>query len=677
MNNEEIIGIDLKGRVNSLKLAERNNLLPLMEAIVNSIHAIEDANIINGEIDIHIHRDNELILEDDGERGLPAINGFTIIDNGIGFNEENYNSFKRAFSTHKADRGGKGLGRFLWLKAYAHAQIESVFLDGEKSIQRKFKFTLNKPNGIDQSEPIQTKEFETSYTQVDLVSFKEPFRSKCPKKADTIANRIIEHCLVYFLNKGNTIQIILKDGGTTINLNERFNDLVAGKIYFNDFKVGEKLFNIKLLKWFEHEELTNHRLSFCANQREVESFPISKIIPEIQGKIFDEESGKYFLIVGYIESEYFDNNVNDERTEIRFKKKGLFDDELFDEAEILSGLVPVISKHFGQIVKQYRERKAHRISSYVQEEAPQYFILNKYPELLENIVVTETTTNQELDLKLYRLLQQIDFDSRKEVGEMLDFDFFDSGGLDSLHEKYTEVLNKLTELNKSKLAQYVVHRKYIIELFEKSLELNQKGKYELEKTVHDIVFPTKSTSIDVLSDDQNLWLIDERLSFHTFLSSDKPLNTIEGLETESIDRPDLLIFNNPLAFVEGDNKPYNSIVLVEFKRPMRSNYSTENDNPINQLYGYIRKIREGKQYKQNGRNYEINEHTWFYAYLVCDANDKIDEIAQNANLEKTYDGLGYYGYNKGIKCMVEIVTFDQIISNAKKRNNVLFHKLGI
>ena len=31
------IGIDLKGRVNRLKLAERNMLLPLFEAIVNSI----------------------------------------------------------------------------------------------------------------------------------------------------------------------------------------------------------------------------------------------------------------------------------------------------------------------------------------------------------------------------------------------------------------------------------------------------------------------------------------------------------------------------------------------------------------------------------------------------------------------------------------------------------------
>lgn len=43
------IVIDLKSRVNRLKLAERNMLL----AIVNSIHAIEDTKNSKGEINSH------------------------------------------------------------------------------------------------------------------------------------------------------------------------------------------------------------------------------------------------------------------------------------------------------------------------------------------------------------------------------------------------------------------------------------------------------------------------------------------------------------------------------------------------------------------------------------------------------------------------------------------------
>ncbi|MCF8425210.1 MAG: hypothetical protein K9H61_07230 [Bacteroidia bacterium] len=671
----EIIGIDLAGRVNSLDLAERNMLLPLMEAIVNSIHAIEDAKIVDGQITITIKRDNNLNLGEEDD-SLPYINGFTITDNGLGFDEINYSSFKRAFSTHKALRGGKGLGRFLWLKAFSNARIESIFIEEDNAFKRTFKFTLAKENGIEQSDCIPSDKKIKRFTKVDLIGFKEPYKSKCPKKPETIANRIIEHCLIYFLNNKD-IKFTLKDDSHTINLNKKFENLTSGKIFKDKFTVNEHNFTLRILKWFEHDEFTNHKLSYCSNHREVESFPISKVFPDIQGKIYDEEMGKYFLIVGYIESEYLDKNTNDERTEIKFSKKKLFDDLLIDENLILAKLEPILRLQFESVVSKYKEKKYKRINNYVAEDAPQYLILNKYPELLDSIVVTENTTDQELDLKLYKLYQDIDFESRKNVNELLYDQYLTVDGIDAIREKYLNVINTLSEINKSKLAQYVVHRKYIIELFEQSLALNEKGKYELEKTVHDIIFPTKKNSGEISFEDQNLWLLDERLSFHTFLSSDKPLNTIEGLETDSIDRPDLLIFNNPISFVEGEGSSFNSIVLVEFKRPMRGQYDPENDNPITQLYNYVRKIRDGKQMLLNGRKYPTNDNTWFYIYLVCDVNYKIDQFAEDANLDKTQDGLGYYGFNKNIKCMIEIMTFDQVKDNAKKRNKILFHKLGI
>ncbi|MGG5210783.1 hypothetical protein ACQWU4_17790 [Chryseobacterium sp. MIQD13] len=301
--------------------------------------------------------------------------------------------------------------------------------------------------------------------------------------------------------------------------------------------------------------------------------------------------------------------------------------------------------------------------------------LNKYNHSFEDIAVAENTSDQDLDLKLYKKLQDIEFESRKETIEVLNNS--DEESADELKEKYSKLFEELSDINKSKLAQYVVHRKYIIQLFEKSLALNQSGKYELEDTVHSIIYPTKTDSNQIDFNNQNLWIIDERLSFHHYLSSDKPLNTIDGFEYDSSDRPDLMIFNNPISYVEGDEAPFNSIVLVEFKRPMRKGYNETDDNPIVQLYDYVRKIRKGKKLTNDGRTYDIGDHTRFYCYLVCDRNEKIDEYAENAQLEKTFDGLGWYGYNKTLKCTIEILPFNQVLSNAKKRNKVLFHKLGI
>jgi hypothetical protein len=46
----------------------------------------------------------------------------------------------------------------------------------------------------------------------------------------------------------------------------------------------------------------------------------------------------------------------------------------------------------------------------------------------------------------------------------------------------------------------------------------------------------RTTSDDVPFEQQNLWIIDERLTFHYFLSSDQPLSTIRVIESGSESR---------------------------------------------------------------------------------------------------------------------------------------------
>lgn len=675
MAKTDKIGIDLKGRVNRLKLAERNMLLPVFEAVVNSIHAIEDTKRPNGKIEVEINRTTQVSLEMEG-RSLPEIVGFRISDNGIGFDEDNYESFKREYSTHKADRGGLGIGRFMWLKAFANVKVSSVFKENNEFNKRSFWFNINTTDGIEKSELVKNISEKHKKTTIDLIGYKEPYKTKCPKRSETIGNRIVEHCLMYFLQP-NCPEIILIDGATQINLNQHFAKLISGNTFKDTFKVGKFNFKITLLKWFEHEEFTHHKISLCANNREVENFNVNKVFPDVSGKINDEETDKDYLIVCYVEGKYFDNNINDERTEISFGKDGLHDQDLISQGSLYDELEPVIKKYFSEEVERFKAQKTERIRGFIAETAPQYRVLNKYVNSFDDVVVTENTSEQDLDLKLYKKLQEIEYSFRKETIETLNSNVDETDTPDALKERYSKLFEELSDINKSKLAQYVVHRKYILELFEKSLKLNQSGKYEIEDTVHSIIYPTRTDSNQIDFNNQNLWIIDERLSFHNFLSSDKPLNAIEDFENDSLDRPDLMIFNNPISYVEGDEAPFNSIVLVEFKRPMRKAYNETDDNPIVQLYNYVREIRKGKKLTNDGRTYDIGHHTRFYCYLVCDLNEKIIEYAENAQLEKTYDGLGYYGYNKSLKCTIDITPFNQVLSNAKKRNKVLFHKLGI
>ena len=110
-------------------------MLPLFEAVSNSIHAIEDAAIPahEGRIAVQIVRDGQRALSFEpgttrpGPEAKGDIIGFKVSDNGIGFNDANIESFLTLDSEYKASRGGRGVGRLLWLKAFERATIESIY----------------------------------------------------------------------------------------------------------------------------------------------------------------------------------------------------------------------------------------------------------------------------------------------------------------------------------------------------------------------------------------------------------------------------------------------------------------------------------------------------------------------------------------------------------------------
>ena len=133
-----MIGTHLPGRVRNVSLAPSNGLMPLFEAVSNSIHAIEEAGRApeEGRIRIEIKRSApRLSLDPDAAPAQGDIDGFTVTDNGIGFNEVNFKSFRTLDSEHKVDKGGRGVGRLLWLKAFETVSVESVFKDEDGKYQ--------------------------------------------------------------------------------------------------------------------------------------------------------------------------------------------------------------------------------------------------------------------------------------------------------------------------------------------------------------------------------------------------------------------------------------------------------------------------------------------------------------------------------------------------------------
>ena len=121
-----------------------NVYTPLVETVVNAIQAIEAGAAEPGRIDIRVIRSNQHEL--DG--GQPPVESFAVIDNGIGFDEENRDSFDTLYSDHKIDQGGKGFGRFTCLKYFDDLLIEAANDAASKWVSRRKSSSMKKSKTV-------------------------------------------------------------------------------------------------------------------------------------------------------------------------------------------------------------------------------------------------------------------------------------------------------------------------------------------------------------------------------------------------------------------------------------------------------------------------------------------------------------------------------------------------
>jgi hypothetical protein len=657
--------VDIAGRIKNTHLPRNKPLLPLFEAVVNSFQAIEDSKGLSKSLSIRIAVERDLTLP--GFEGEGDIHSFTVTDTGIGFDDLNFESFFTSDTQYKVKKGGKGLGRFIWLKAFDYAEVESEYHNGSQILKRLFRFSLN---GEDAAEAPKESGAQEPKTTIRLVGMRSPYKENCPKALDLIGQRLIEHCLPFFIDP-NCPAISIADQTQTIDLKKHFTDSFGAKATKHEFSLLETTFKLRGLRLYNAYE-THHRLLYAANFREVITEKLENYLPNLERRIIDPEA-RPFVYLGFIEGDYLDDHVNGERTGFTFPLQKDSDNlPLQDEITLDSICVTNDLKPF---LEEINEEKVARINNYISQEAPEYRPLTRYiNEFIDQVSpgVRGATLENVLHQQMYQKQRQIRQESRKLIADA------DNESLkpEEYEKKVTDFLERANELGKSSLATYVAHRKVILDFLEKSLQQNpETGKYPLEEVIHRIIYPMRTTSEDVPYEQQNLWIIDERLSFHWFLASDLRLNGLRVIDSDSASRPDLLIFENALTFAEEEGALH-SLVIVEFKKPDRSSY--EKEDPVDQVYRLIREIKAGHFKDRNGREIKVQgQNIPAYGYVICDITKQVEEIAQNKAMFPTPDNLGYYVYNPVLSAYVEVISYQKLLLDAKKRNRVLFEKLQL
>jgi len=675
------INASLTVRLRNTSLPKSRALLPLFEAVVNAIQAVDEAHGDDMDlthIEVRIVRDQQMSFQlgDDNQGGtfFEPITGFIVNDNGEGFHDRNMESFETLDSEYKSAHGCRGVGRLLWLKAFKKVEVTSSYLDtGKVMKEREFAFTA--ASGVSQEPVRDSRESETG-TEVRLVHFGEIYQQYAPKSVLPIAKNILEHCLWYFVRPGGAPKIAIIDGSERVDLDSVYEDYMLNSSKAQEITVKGRPFSITHLRLKAGSRPTPE-LYWCAANRVVLDENLSGKVPGLHGRLLDGD--EEFIYACFLTSPFLDSSVRPERTgfDIPDVTEGALDEDDPSMSDIREAALAAVEQYLHPNLTAVREAGRERVKHFVANKAPRYRPILRH--ISENkLSVDPAIGDKDLELQLHRYLTELEAELLAEGQQVLDSENMQG---QEYSEKLSGYLQKVDDIKKSDLAAYVFRRRLILDLLAKAIRADDTGKYAREEVVHALIMPMRSTSDDSSDAASNLWVIEEGLAFHDYLASDKPISSMPITGSTSLLEPDILalqVYDSPVLVSDGESLPLASIVIVEIKRPMRNDAAPGPEkDPLSQALRYLERIREGKVTTATGRPIPRSDQIPGFCYIISDLTSTVQDRCKQANLRPTSDGLGYFGYNDSYKTYIEVISFDRLLNMANQRNRAFFDRLGL
>lgn len=669
--NIERIVRDIKTRSTSLT--------PIIEAVCNSIEAI-GKSMTEGKIRIVLKRDGSQDLGFEGNSVKGEIIAVDIIDNGEGFTDVNRESFDTYRSDHKIQHGGKGFGRFMFLKYFNRVTVESVYCKDGTFYKRTFTFGHDDEIIEDETNvSLEGTDYQTG-TTIHLSSIKT---KDLDKGIDVISRKLVERLLSYFASDDPSIptisieeedesdkRILNKYVGPTSDI-QQIGDAQPIEVQGRDHKFS---FTVKVYKIY-YSAITN-KICLTANLREVTDTSLHNFVPEFKetmSEVTPEGVQKNFMVKLYVQGDYLDDNVTTERDGFNFDKET--DTPLFELSEkmIYKEAAQVAKRLFSKDIEDRYKRKKADVEHYVFSQAPWNKTLLKDIDM-DSIPVG--ISEFELEMRFQKMKFEKEQKARIAINEYMakSSDVDEKVDAAQMEDEVNHILELVTDSQKNDLAHYVCQRKKVTELYDELRKRIETGKAHKESEMHNLFFPMIKTDREVDYENNNLWLLDERFNFTQYIASDKVISKVDHKE------PDLALFYEEGKFYRnGENIITSPIAIVEFKRPKRTNYP-DTENPIMQALRYAQKILNGKYEMPDGiEKIDVDANrTPVYVYIICDLADKIHEFARmTGSLTMAPDHEGYFGYLKDFNAYVEIKSYKKVIADAKMRNQIFFNKLGL
>lgn len=659
---------NLEGRLKNFKLIPKDAPFCIYESVVNSIQSYPDESS-SKLVKVEVVR--ELVLDEEKPLTNPEIQFIVISDNGTGFNEKNFESFKTLDETTKPELGCKGVGRLTWLKVFGLAEIESVFLENGDKFKRSFKFSAAKEVHSDVVQKVDQK--TPTGTTIKLSCKKTDFLVGSVASPQNLMMGILSHCIKYFVNSDKSVEVEYSDSGSKFLLREELENRTIRSSFANELEIKGHSFQLShlLLKGLN----VPSKLAWCADGRVVlDDCAGLKDIPKVLTSLRNSDEKPVYVCL--IESPYLNERVSQDRTGFCIEEK-ISSPELEEELDfsaIKTAIKEPISIFLKDLIDKEDAAGTKRKELFLQEN-PRFKPLMDYSENELEI------GSKDSDKQIKTQLRQKEAQYKDEIDEVIirAQNELTSKTLNNVHETIERIFNELMStkavaLNQTALSEFVVKRKAILTCFQKALEIQDSGKYNKEDFLHNIILPMHCDSSNMYFGDANLWLLDDRLSFHNYIASDIRLKQIKIADLKGETRPDiaaLSLSDYDGAIGVGDGSE-GRLEIVEFKRPMR-----KDKDVFMQILKYAKKLANSEIRSYQGRPVKCSGP--IFAYIVSDIDKDLEDQLINAyEFRRVEDGFLYKAHKAdNYTVVVEALSYDYLLKRATQRNQAFFSMLGI
>ncbi|UGY09212.1 ATP-binding protein [Phyllobacterium pellucidum] len=626
-------------------------LLPTLEAVSNAIHGIKsrfgDRADAEGKIEIRIMNSND-----------PSKILISITDNGIGLNDSNYESFKTPFSGLKLKERGRGFGRFIAFKVFSRILYSTRYEFLGVGNTRTFRFDVS------QKDELIFFDGMPDFPHVGMrVEYDQPLSTwyDLLRELDrsVLADHIAGHFLPHFLY-GWLPEITIKfDEEEPENITSRFKSVFVetdkGQVDVEIEGIIETL-EYSLTRVPRTRLFKNHCLLFTAADRIVGS---PKDLSNLLGQPhFTNEKNEHYVVIAVVRGEAFETRLNDARTGINLSPKAV--------EQVVSAIGDVIQRGESRQIEKIKSTQSSDLSGALQE--------NPILRLgLRGRTVKEYVSAKPNNWTAQQFVADLAIERYRASKDLSKAITSAAASAENYIENIKDIVSKVDENNKEALAEYVIHRKNVIELVETARKYTDGTKHPPEDVIHDLIFKRFSDTVKHEYFEHNLWLIDDALAFLPYVSSDR---TAKGAGRQKGDKvPDLAFFDDSLVLGDNDGT---TVTIVEFKKPSRDNYSfgPSKTDPVKQVLETLElAVRAGGVTRTDGTHMSFSGLIRRFGYIVADHTPTLVEVLRTHDFVSDQNPRIFYRYRANEKILIQAIGYDTLIENAKKRNQAFFSVL--